>query len=175
MNSGLRISDSEKDCTEGQPNRLFEDFCFVGGLKDVPVGVPGREMGCTLRGGGFWGVVLASEEPSPGRTDGLNPSTMVGWRSGGGYLADPFKDGADWLVVKLADALREEGTEVCGDVLMGVRIGRVGVVDDEDEPKILAVGFVSACTDVVDDGVPNDCPGEKACALGLRLGTVAEV
>jgi hypothetical protein len=155
MNSGLRISGSERDCTEGQPNRLFEDFCFVGGLKDVPVGVPGREMGCILRGGGCWGVVLASEEPSPGRTDDLNPSTMVGWRSGGGYLVDPFKDGADWLVVKLADDLREAETEVCGDVLMGVRIGRVGVVDDEDEPKSLAVGFVPACTDVVDGGVPN--------------------
>jgi hypothetical protein len=57
----LRISGSELDSTEGHPNKLSEDFCFVGGLKDVPVGVPGREMGCILGGGGCWGVVLASE------------------------------------------------------------------------------------------------------------------
>ena len=44
MTSGLRISGSEKDCTEGQPNRLFDDFCFVEGQKDVAVGVPGMEM-----------------------------------------------------------------------------------------------------------------------------------
>ena len=49
--NGLRISGTELGCTEGQPNRLFEDFCFVGGLKDA-VGVPGREMGCILGGGG---------------------------------------------------------------------------------------------------------------------------
>jgi hypothetical protein len=111
----------------------------------VAVGVPGREMGCILRGGGCCGVVLASE-PSPGRTpcaNGLNPSTKVGWRSRGGCLVDPFKDGADWLVVKVAGGLLEVETEVCGDVLMGVRIGRVGVVEveeaagtDEDEVKI---------------------------------------
>lgn len=53
ITNGLRISGTELDCTEGQPNKLFEDFCFVGGLKeDVPVGVPGREMGCILGGGG---------------------------------------------------------------------------------------------------------------------------
>ena len=79
--NGLRISGTELDCTECQPNKLFEDFCFVGGLKDVPVGVPGREMGCILGGGGCWGVVLASEVPEG--ADGLNPSTMVGWRSRG--------------------------------------------------------------------------------------------
>jgi hypothetical protein len=80
-------------------------------------------------------------------------------------LVDPFKDGADWLVVKLASGLLEVETEVCGDVLMGGRIGRVGVVDvettenDDEELKILAVDFDS---DVMDDGVPNCCPGEKA-------------
>ena len=55
ITNGLKILDSELDCTEGHPNKLFEDFCFVGGLKDVPVGVPGREMGCFLGGGGCWG------------------------------------------------------------------------------------------------------------------------
>ena len=178
ITSGLRISGSERDCTEGQPNRLFEDFCFVGGLKDVPVGVPGRDIGCILGGGGCWGVPLASEEPSPGRVpcDDLKPSTMVGWRSIGGCLVDPFNDGADWLVVKLAGCLLEAETEVCGDVLIGVRIGRVGVVDDAprgldgDEPKVPAAGFVSGVVD--DDGAPNGCPGEKACAVGLS--TVAE-
>jgi hypothetical protein len=92
-------------------------------------------------------------------------------------LLDPFKEGADWLVAKLVGGLLEVETEVCGDVLMGGRIGRVGVVDveetagdDEDELKILAVGFVP---NVVDGGAPNGCPGEKACALGLS--TVAEV
>ena len=186
ITSGLRISGSERDCTEGQPNRLFEDFCFVGGLKDVPVGVPGREIGCILGGGGCWGVPLASEELSPGRApcaDCLNPSTMVGWRSIDGCLVEPFKDGADWLVVKLAGCLLEAECEVCGDVLMGGRIGRVGVVDvaprglDGDEPKIPAVGFVSACTGVVDDddGAPNGCPGEKAFALGLRKVAVGGV
>jgi hypothetical protein len=104
ITSGLRISGAEMDGKEGQPNKLLEDFCFVGELKDVAVGVPGREIGCTLRGGGCCGVVLASEttDPLPGRTlsaDGLNPSTRVGWRSRGGCLVDPFKDGADWLVV----------------------------------------------------------------------------
>jgi len=87
------MSGAEMDGIEGQPNKLLEDFCFVGELKDVAVGVPGRDMGCILRGGGCCGVVL-----SPCRTpsaDGLNPSTMVGWRSRGGCLVDPFKDGAD--------------------------------------------------------------------------------
>jgi hypothetical protein len=62
---------------------------------------------------------------------------------------------------------------------MGGRIGRVGVVDvaprglDGDEPKIAAVDFVSACTDVVDDDrAPN---GEKAFALGLRTIAVGGV
>jgi hypothetical protein len=100
ITSGLRISGPEMDGREGQPNKLLEDFCFVGELKDVAVGVPGRDMGCTLRGGGCCGVVLASggTRPSPGPTpsaDGLNPSTIVGWRERGGCLFDPFKDGAD--------------------------------------------------------------------------------
>ena len=63
ITNGLKISGSVLDCTEGQPNKLFEDFCFVGGLKDVPVGVPGRETGCIFGGGGCWGVVLVSEVP----------------------------------------------------------------------------------------------------------------
>ena len=63
-------------------------------------------------------------------------------------------------------------TEVSGDVLIGGRIGRVGVVDvedagDEEEPKIFAVGPFSACADVVVDGTPNNFPGEKVDALGL--------
>jgi hypothetical protein len=172
ITNGLRISGTELDCTEGQPNRLFEDFCFVGGLKDV--GVPGREMGCILGGGGCWGVVLAPEVPE-GAVDGLNPSVMVGWRSRGRCLVDPFKDGADWLVVKLTGGLLELETEVCGDVSIGGRIGRVGVVvvdvellgKGEDELKIFVVDFVSGCTDVVNDGVPKYCPGEKVGALGL--------
>lgn len=149
ITNGLRISGTELDCAEGQPNKLFEDFCFVGRLADVPVGVPGREMGCILGGGGCWGVVLVSEVPEGAY--GLNPSTMVGWRSNGGCLVDPFKDGVDWLVVKLTGGLLELETEVWGDVLMGGRIGRVGVVDNDvellrnggDELKILVVGFVS--------------------------------
>ena len=180
ITNGLRISGTELDCTEGQPNKLFEDFCFVGGLKDVPVGVPGREMGCILGGGGCWGVVLVSEVPEG--ADGLNPSMVVGWRSRGGCLVDPFKDGADWLVVKLTSGLLELEIEVCGDVLIGVRIGRVGVVDvdvellenGEDEVNIFVVDFVSFCIGVVDDGVPlNSCPGKEAAALGLS--TDAEV
>jgi hypothetical protein len=179
ITNGLRISGSELDCTEGQPNRLFEDFCFVGGLKDVPVGVPGREMGCILGGGGCCGVVLASEVPES--ADGLNPSVMVGWRSRGRCLADRFKDGADWLDVKLTGGLLELEAEVCGDVLIGVRIGRVGVVvvgvelleNGEAELKIFVVDFVSVCADVVDDGVPKGCPGEKADALGLSTDAEA--
>jgi hypothetical protein len=179
ITNGLRISGTELDCTEGQPNKLFEDFCFVGGLKDVPVGVPGREMGCILGGGGCWGVVLAPEVPEG--ADGLNSSVMVGWRSRGKCLVDRFKDGADWLVVKLTGGLLEPETEVCGDVLIGGRIGRVGVVvvdvellgNGEDELKIFVADFVSVCTDVVDDGVPKYCPGEKAGALGLSTGAEA--
>ena len=100
ITSGLRISGAELICTEGQPNRLLEDFCFVGELKAVAVGVPGREMGFILRGGGCCGVVLTpgATGPSSGCTpneDGLNPSTRVGWRSRDGFLIDPFKDGAD--------------------------------------------------------------------------------
>ena len=33
ITNGLRNSGTELDCTEGHPNKLFEDFCFVGGLK----------------------------------------------------------------------------------------------------------------------------------------------
>jgi hypothetical protein len=177
ITNGLRISGTELDCTEGQPKRLFEDFCFVVGLKDVPVGVPGREMGCILGGGGCWGVVLASRVPEG--ADGLNSSTMVRWRSRGRCLVDPFKDGADWLVVKLDGGLLELESEVCGDVLIGGRIGRVGVVDvellgnGEDELKIFVVDFVSVCADVVDGGVPKGCPGEKADALGSRTDAEA--
>ena len=82
---------------------------------------------------------------------------MVGWCSRGGCLVDPFKDGADWLVVKLTGGLLELETEVCGDVLIGVRTGRVGVVD----------------FDVVDDGVPKGCPGKKVAALGLSTDAEA--
>ena len=131
ITNGLRISGTELDCTEGQPNKAFEDLCFVGGLEDVPVGVPGREMGCILGGGGCWGVVLASGVPEG--ADGLNSSTMVAWRSRGGCLVDPFKDGADWLVAILTSGLLEVESEVCGDVLIGGRIGRVGVVVVDDE------------------------------------------
>jgi hypothetical protein len=71
ITSGLRISGAEMDCKEGQPNRVV-DFCFIGELKDVAVGVPGREMGCILTGGGCCGVpfpsgVSEAVEPSPGR------------------------------------------------------------------------------------------------------------
>lgn len=171
ITNGLRISGTVLDCAEGQPNKLFEDFCFVGGLKDV--GVPGREMGCILGGGGCWGVVLASGVPEG--ADGLNPSTMVGWRSRGRCLVDRFKDGADWLVVKLTGGLLELVIEVCGDVLIGVRIGRVGVVVVDDVELLVNgdVVFGSVCTDIVDDGVPKGCPGEKAGALGLSTGAEA--
>lgn len=69
-------------------------------------------------------------------------------------------------------------TEVCGDVLIGVRIGLVGVDvellgNGEDELKILAVDFVSVCIDVVDDGVLKGCAGEKAGALGLSTDAEA--
>jgi hypothetical protein len=94
---------------------------------------------------------------------------------------DRFKVGADWLDVKLTGGLLELETEVCGDVLIGGRIGRVGVVlvDDEllangeDELKLFVVDFVSVGTDVVDDGVPKGCPGEKADALGLSTDAEA--
>lgn len=101
ITSGLRISGAETDCREGQPNKLLEDLCFTGELKDVAVGVPGREMGCgLLRGGGCCGVVLGSEETEllPDRApyaEGLNSSTMVAWRARGTCLVDPFKGGAD--------------------------------------------------------------------------------
>jgi hypothetical protein len=175
--NGLRISGTELDGTEGQPNKLVEDFCFVGVLKDV--GVPGREMGCSLGGGGCWGIVLAWEVPEG--AEGLNPSAMVGWRSRGRCLVDRFKDGADWLVVKLTGGLLELESEVCGDMLIGGRIGRVGVVvadveplgKGEDELKVFIVDFVSVCTDVVDDGVPEACPGEKAVTLGLSIDAEA--
>jgi hypothetical protein len=101
-------------------------------------------MGCTLRGGGCCGVVLASA--------GLNPSIIVGWRWKSGYLIDPFKGGADWLVGKFTGGRLETGTEESGDVLIGGRIGRVGVLDveavgeddDDDEPKIFVAGLFSA-------------------------------
>lgn len=38
ITSRLRTSSTELNCTDGQLYRLFEDFCFVGGLKGVPVG-----------------------------------------------------------------------------------------------------------------------------------------
>jgi len=179
ITSGLRISGAELDCIEGQPNRLLEDLCFTGELKEVAVGVPGREMGCTLsRGGGCCGVALGSEETelSPGRTpyaEGLNSSTMVAWRARGGCLVDPFKDGADWLAVKLAGGRREVGIDESGDVLIGGRIGRVGVDDveedagDDEGPKIFAEGPFLACSGVVDGATVNSFPGEKAGALGL--------
>lgn len=90
---------------------------------------------------------------------------------------DPFKDGADWLVEKLAGGRLEVEAGASGDVLMGVRIGRVGVVDvdvdvaaagnDEDGLNVFAAG---ACTEVVDEGIPNGRPGEKASAFGLSTG-----
>lgn len=177
ITNGLRISGAELDCIEGQPNKLLEDFCFTGELKEVAVGVPGREIGCTLlRGGGCCGVALASEL-SPGRTpcaEGLNSSTMVAWRARGGCLADPSKDGADWLVVKLACGRLEVGIDESGDVLIGGRIGRVGVDDveedagdDEEGPKIFAEGPFLACSGVVDGATVKTFPGEKAGALGL--------
>ena len=181
ITSGLRISGAETDGIEGQPNKLLEDLCFTGELKDVAVGVPGSEMGCgLLRGGGRCGVALGSEETelSPGRTpcaEGLNSSTMVAWRARGGCLVDPFKDGADWLVVKLAGGRLEEGIDESGDVLIGGRMGRVGVEDvedagdDEEGPKIFT--FL-ACSGVVDGATLNRFPGEKAGALGLS--TVVE-
>jgi hypothetical protein len=71
ITNGLRISGA--DWTEGQPNKFWVDFCFVVGLNDLAVGVPGREMGCILGGGGCCGVVFTpwfSEAPrlSLGRT-----------------------------------------------------------------------------------------------------------
>lgn len=172
ITSGLRISGVEMDCIEGQPNRLFEDLCFTGELKDVPVGVPGREMGSTLlRGGGCCGVALPSEETEllPGRipyAEGLNSSTMVAWRTRGGCLVDPFKDGADWLVVKLAGGRLEVGIDESGEVLIGARTGRVGV-DDVEDAGDTAEGPFLACSGVVDDATLNNLPGEKAGASGL--------
>ena len=87
---------------------------------------------------------------------------------------NPFKDGADWLVVNLAGGGVEVEAEVSGDVLMGGRIGRVAAVgvetagNDDDGPKGRVPGFFSSCTDAVDDSASNDRPGENAGALGLR-------
>jgi hypothetical protein len=60
------------------------------------------------------------------------------------------------------------------DVLMGVRTGRVAVVvaetvGNDDGPERFSVELISSCMDVVDGGAPNDRPGEKAGALGLRV------
>jgi len=79
ITNGLKISGEETDGTEGQPKRLLPDFCFGGKLNELAVGVPGREMGCTLRGGGCCGSSRFSEVG--GRSVGcadLNPSTTVG-------------------------------------------------------------------------------------------------
>ena len=92
ITSRFRISGAGMECIECQPNKLLEDLCFTGELKDVAVGVPGSEMGCgLLRGGGCCRVALASEEmePSPSRTpyaEGLNSSTTVAWHARGGCL-----------------------------------------------------------------------------------------
>ena len=59
VSNRLKITGEETDCTEGQPKRLLPLFCFCGKLNEVPVGVPGREMGCTLRGDGCCGEVTA--------------------------------------------------------------------------------------------------------------------
>ena len=139
MTNGLKISGEETEGTEGQPKRLLPLFCFCGKLNEVPVGVPGREMGCTLRGGGCCGEGLASRfSGAGGRSVGLNPSATLGWRSSrscrDGCLAKPLKDGADWLVAKLAGGGaegREEREEESGEVSIGGRIGRVGVDDVE--------------------------------------------
>lgn len=62
------------------------------------------------------------------------------------------------------------GIDESGDVLIGGRIGRVGVDDvedagdDEEGPKIFV--FL-ACSGVVDGATLNSFPGEKAGALGL--------
>src|SRR5260221_8148481 len=99
---------------------------------------------------------------------------MVGWRARGGRLGDPFKDGADWVAVKLAGGGLEVGIDESGDVLIGGRIGRVGVDDveedaggDEEGTKIFAEGPFLACSGVVDGATVNSFPGEKADALGL--------
>ena len=139
ITNGLKISGEETEGTEGQPKRLLPLFCFCGKLNEVPVGVPGREMGCTLRGGGCCGEGLASRfSGAGGRSVGLNPSVVLGWRSSRsckeGCLAKPLKDGADWLVAKFAGGGaegREGREEESGDVSIGGRIGRVGVDDVE--------------------------------------------
>jgi hypothetical protein len=73
--NGFRISGTEMDGREGQPNKLFEHFCFVGETNDAAVG---REIGCTLRGGGCCAVVLAFEimVPFPGRNLSVVPSSI---------------------------------------------------------------------------------------------------
>ncbi len=70
---------------------------------------------------------------------------------------DSFNDGAEWPVIKLTGGLPRPETEVCGDILIGGRIGCVSVVD----------------VDVVDGGVPKGRPSEKAGAL--ELSTVVEI
>jgi hypothetical protein len=176
ITNGLKISAEEADCTEGQSKRLLPDFCFRGKLNEVPVGVPGREMGCILGGGGCCGEGLASRfSDAGGRSAVLNPSTTEGRRSSRscqeGCLAKPLKVGADWLVAKLAGGGAEGREEESGDVSMGVRIGRVGVDDVEstggvdDGPKGFAVDAPSA--KVLGGVVPNWCPGEKVGALWL--------
>jgi len=70
----------------------------------------------------------------------------------------PFKDDADWLVVKLVGGRLEVETEVSEDVLIRGRIRRVGIVDveatgkDKHGLKLLVVDFFSVCTGVVGDG-----------------------
>jgi hypothetical protein len=139
------------------------------------VGVPGREMGCTLSGGGCCGEGLSRFSEAGGRSIGLNPSTRLGCRSSRscreGCLAKPLKVGADWLVAKLACGGAEGREEESGDVSIGVRIGRVGVDDVEriggvdDGPKGFAVDAPSA--EVLGGVVLNWCPGEKVGALEL--------
>ena len=178
ITNGLKISSEEVDCTEGQPKRLLPDFCFRGKLNEWAVGVPGREMGCILGGGGCCGEGLISPfSEVGGRSVGLNPSMTVGWRSSrsckDGCLTKPLKDGADWLVAKLAGGGAEGRVEESGDVLIGVRIGRVGVEDVErtggvvDGPKGFAVDAPSNAG--LGGVVPNWCPGEKAGAVGLSV------
>ncbi len=82
---------------------------------------------------------------------------MADCGSRGVCLVDSFKGGAEWPVIKLTGGLPRPETEVCGDILIGGRIGCVSVVD----------------VDVVDGGVPKGRPSEKAGAL--ELSTVVEI
>jgi hypothetical protein len=103
----------------------------------------------------------------------------VGWRSSlsrrDGCFVNPFETGTDWLGARLAGGRTEVEIEGSEDVLMGRRIGRVAVVDVEpdgsadDGPERFSGKLISSCTDVVDNGVPNERPGEKAGAFGLRV------